>query len=98
LDQQDHELLVAECRASGMTAKAWCELKGIQYKCYCRWATKANKKTENPHQKWAEVTLIEEKNSSSEIQINCGKWNIYVESGFNPTLLADVLRVVDKLC
>lgn len=98
MTQQERDLLVAECRASGMTAKAWCQLKGIQYTSYCNWATRANKKTENPQQKWAKVTFVEEKNSTSEIQINCGKWNIYVESGFNPTLLADVLRVVDKLC
>ena len=34
----DQERLVSECRASGKSAKAWCESKGISYSTYMGWA------------------------------------------------------------
>ncbi|MZP31443.1 hypothetical protein GTO91_17260 [Heliobacterium undosum] len=41
---QEQLAIVTECRASGMTAKTWCEEKGIDYRQYVIWATKLNKK------------------------------------------------------
>lgn len=38
--QREQLALVAECRGSGMTAKAWCELKGIEYHRYIAWASR----------------------------------------------------------
>ncbi|KJR45108.1 hypothetical protein UF75_4523 [Desulfosporosinus sp. I2] len=35
--------LVVECRASGMTAKALCESKGIEYHRYLNRATRLNR-------------------------------------------------------
>jgi len=96
----EQQALVVECRASGMTAKAWCEAKGIEYPRYVYWATKLNK--EDLHkpqpQQWANVTMTKEEYSTSEIRLCCGKWTICVETGFNPALLSDVLRVVDEIC
>ena len=40
MDKQERKALVTECRASGMTAKAWCEVKDINYHSYLSWATK----------------------------------------------------------
>ncbi|WP_412174701.1 IS66 family insertion sequence element accessory protein TnpA [Aneurinibacillus migulanus] len=37
------QAIVAECRASDMTAKEWCELKGIKYTWYVTWATTVNR-------------------------------------------------------
>ncbi|MGI6650022.1 MAG: IS66 family insertion sequence element accessory protein TnpA [Bacillota bacterium] len=34
MDKNEQQALVVECRASGMTAKAWCEAKGINYHRY----------------------------------------------------------------
>lgn len=95
IEQQE---LVTECRASGMTAKAWCEAKGIQYRQYVAWATKLNREGQNNQRQWADVTMTKEDDSTSEIRLNCGKWTICVGSGFSPALLADVLRVVDDVC
>jgi hypothetical protein len=91
--------LVKECRASGMSAKAWCESKGIKYRQYIDWATKLNREgSQLQSQQWAEVTLVKEERGTGEIRLSCGKWTICVGSGFSPALLADVLRVVDGIC
>ena len=57
MDKRDRKALVAECRASGMTAKAWCEVKGINYCSYLAWATKLNKEVQLEPQQWAHVTI-----------------------------------------
>lgn len=102
MDARGRQALVAECRASGMTAKAWCEQKGIEYRQYVSWATRVNRKeqmvTRSGEQQWATVTLPKEEHVTSEIKLNCGKWAISVGPGFSPSLLADVLRIVDGLC
>lgn len=92
------QALVAECRASGMTAKAWCESKGIEYRRYTAWATKVNQEEQHEAQLWADVTVTKEELSTSEIRLNCGKWTVCVGTGFCPTLLADVLKVVAGVC
>ena len=98
MDKKEQRALVIECRASGMTAKAWCEAKAINYHRYLTWATRFNREEQHEEQQWAEVMINKEKCIPGEIRLNCGKWTICVESGFSPALLADVLRVVDDLC
>ena len=96
--KQERQALVTECRTSGMTAKAWCETKGIEYRQYLGWATQINREGKHQPQQWADVTLAKEEYATDEIKLNCGKWTICVGTGFSPTLLADVLRVVDSVC
>jgi len=98
LTKQERQALVAECRASGMTAKAWCETKGIKYRQYLGWATRVNREGQHQPQQWADVTMVKEEHAIGEIKLNCGKWTICVGTGFSPSLLTDVLRVVDGLC
>lgn len=96
--REQQAALVAECRASGMTAKVWCEAKGIQYSRYVTWATKLNREGQHEPQQWANVTMVNEERSASEVRLKCGKWVICVETGFSPSLLADVLKIVDTVC
>ncbi|MHB1406847.1 MAG: IS66 family insertion sequence element accessory protein TnpA [Desulfitobacteriaceae bacterium] len=98
MNKQEQQTLVAECRTSGMTAKAWCEAKGIEYQRYVTWATKVNREEQQEPQQWAEFTMKNQEHDTSEIRLNCGKWTICVEAGFSPALLADILRVVDGVC
>jgi hypothetical protein len=99
VDKRDREALVAECRASGKTAKAWCEAKGIQYRQYVAWATKLNRDVHRQKpQEWADVTIAKEERVTDEIKLICGKWTICVGTGFIPALLADILKVVDAIC
>lgn len=101
MDKSEKEALVAECRASGITAKEWCEAKGIKYRSYIDWASKINKeKRQSPAGvlQWADVTITKQEYSYGEVKLICGKWTVSVESGFSPTLLADVLKVLDAVC
>jgi hypothetical protein len=98
MNKQERQAIVAECRTSGMTAKAWCETKGIDYRRYVDWATKINKEEQPEPQQWAAVTMTKDEPATDEIRLNCGKWIICVRTGFSPALLADVLRVVDAVC
>lgn len=99
MDKIERQALVEECRASGMTAKAWCERKGINYRHYVGWATKLNRKVHQQEiQQWADVTITKQERATDEIRLKCGKWTICVGAGFSPTLLADILKVVDAIC
>lgn len=98
VNKQERHALVAECRVSGMTAKAWCEAKGIKYQRYVGWATNLNREEQHKPQQWAEVTIIKEEPATGEIRLCCGKWTICVGTGFSPALLGDVLKVVDEVC
>jgi len=97
-NREQQAALVAECRASGMTAKAWCEAKGILYQRYVTWATKLNREGQHEPQQWAAVTMVKEERTASEIRLSCGKWTICLENGFSPSLLADILKVLDAVC
>lgn len=98
MDNSEQRALVAECRASGMTAKSWCEAKGIGYRQYTDWATKANRQGQHKVQQWADVTIKKEERDTCEIKLTCGKWKISVGTGFNTALLADVLRAMNVVC
>ena len=99
MKKEEREALVAECRASGMSAREWCRLKGIKYTQYCSWATRVNREArQDEQQQWADVTVTKEKYSNNEIKLHYGNLTICVEPGFNPTLLLDILKVVHALC
>lgn len=76
VNKSEQQALVVECRASGMTAKAWCEAKGIEYRRYVTWATKLNREGQHKRRQWVDVTMTKEDHSTSEIRLNCGKWTI----------------------
>lgn len=99
MDPNERQRLVAECRASGMTAKAWCEIKGITYRQYVNWATKLNRQEKQKQpQQWIGIKLANPEDSVDEVKLKCGKWTIFVRAGFNPALLADILNIVDGVC
>ena len=98
MNKLEQRARVTECRASGIKAKAWCEAKGIEYRQYVYWATKMNRESQPKPQQWAHVTMTKEESSTTEIRLQCGKWTICLETGFNPILLADILKVVGMVC
>ena len=104
---QEQLALVAECRASDMTAKDWCEARGINYRHYVYWASRVNgaQRTnqdhhdqQQPQPQWAPVKMTGEPEVIGEIRLVCGRWTICVGTGFSPVLLAEVLKVVDGIC
>jgi len=61
LIKNEYQVLVAKCRASGISAKAWCEANSIEYHRYLAWATKINKENSIEPQMWADVTILKRK-------------------------------------
>lgn len=87
MKKEEREALVAECRASGMSAKEWCRLKGIEYRKYCHWATMVNREArQREEDQWVALTVTKETDSRKPIQIDCGNMTIRLEPGFDPTL------------
>lgn len=99
MNKQERAALVAECRASGMTAKEWCRLKGIEYRKYCDWATRVNREArQDKQEQWVDVTIAKKDGNNGAVKLHCGNLTISVEPGFNPALLLDILKVVQALC
>ena len=103
MSKEEKEKLIEECRSSGMSAKAWCESKGIDYRQYVGWASRYNRavKKAKEVQRWAAVELSKEpveKKKTEEIRLECGKWRICIGNDFKPSLLADILRAVSAVC
>ncbi len=98
MDKNEQQRLVAECRASGMTAKAWCEIQGIPYRQYVNWAIKVNRQVKQNKQQWVEIAPDKSDSPVDDVKLNCGKWSICVRAGFNPALLADIIKIVDGIC
>lgn len=94
--------LIEECRASDMTAKAWCIKKGILYKNYVRWASKLNREGKPKNkQQWAALEIPKVPLGSpnvTEIRMECGRWKIVVGNGFDFNLLVEVMKAVNEIC
>lgn len=96
------ELRIADFRGSGQTQSEWCAANQINHHQLKYWLYKTeNKKPVATTQstKWVSVTVdgqvSEPKNT---IQITIGDASIEVKSGFNPTLLTEVVRTLRSLC
>jgi hypothetical protein len=99
MNTQEKQAIVSECRSSGMTAKEWCKTKGIKYARYCGWATTVNQQSQQAKpQQWADVTIAKGEYPNGQIKLHCGRLTISVESGFDPELLADILKAVNTVC
>ena len=103
MDSDERQRLVDECRSSGLTAKAWCEQKGVPYRKYVGIATQVNRngKAEGGKQRWVALeppgkARVEER--ADEICLEYGKWRIRIGSGASPALFVDVLRAVSASC
>ncbi len=100
---------VAEYRRSGLAASKWCDLNGCSIHTLRYWITRINKLTkdsfsspetlsgQNDDNSWASVKIVDE-NTNSQIAIFIGCARIEVTSGFDKSLLSDVLEVVGKSC
>ena len=79
MTKEEKAALVAECRASGMSAREWCRQKGIKYSQYCSWATRVNREArQSEEHEWADVTMVKKDCSNNEIKIQCGNLTITV--------------------
>lgn len=103
------ESRVLDYRQSGLKAVDWCALNGFAVHRLKYWITKVNRISKDTDAKqedagsqnggfgWAAVEITDS-HSTSGISICIGGARIEVKSGFDKSLLSDVLDVVTRSC
>ncbi|MHB9038087.1 MAG: IS66 family insertion sequence element accessory protein TnpA [Armatimonadota bacterium] len=98
---------VADYDASGLTMREWCERNGFRDGQLRYWLKRARDAGES--QSWACVELVDEGISGRtesnplaadgvQVTVRVGSATVEVRSGFDPSLLSEVLRVVVATC
>jgi len=94
---------------SGLKAVEWCTLNGLSIHKLRYWIAKVNEVSESGESNlaktgdqnvgfgWAAVEIVDS-NKSSGIAICIGSARIEITSGFDKSLLSDVLQVVTQSC
>jgi hypothetical protein len=88
-------------KSSGLTRRVYCEQNGLNSSTLDYWCRKLNphpqKKKQRKETEWIPLQIGEE-GSTSEIDLRIGRITIAVKSGYNPTLLKELLRTLGALC
>lgn len=93
---------VGEFAASGMSLRQWCKLRGIGRSRLSYWANKLGESKQRPALEWLRVDEGEGMGpaqapcSASMIGIRIGSALIEARPGFDPELLAEVVRALAK--
>ncbi|HAJ4014866.1 IS66 family insertion sequence element accessory protein TnpB [Heyndrickxia sporothermodurans] len=98
--RKEWERRIALFRASGLTQSKWCEINEISIHQLKYWLYKADNfySTQDSNSKWIPVTLEESEQQNETLHINVGSASIVVKPGFNPTLLAEVVKALKSVC
>ncbi|WP_018665036.1 IS66 family insertion sequence element accessory protein TnpA [Heyndrickxia acidiproducens] len=95
------ELRIAAFRSSGLTQAKWCEanqLKLHQLKYWLKRIEVPSSKT-NSAPSFAPLLIEEPKQSDQDtLQVKIGNISIEVKPGFDPSLFADVVKVLKTVC
>lgn len=102
---------ITACRASRQTAVAWCAANNLKIDQYKYWlqklknlnlvaATPTAAKSAATPSRWVpiEVDVLDEVNSQKTLLIKVGCATIEICSGFDPKLLASVVRALSLSC
>jgi len=93
---KEWEPRVAEFRASGLSARKWCEANEISEHKLRYWISRLSEWPQSVD--WARVDVADSRTFHSSISINIGVASIEVYRGFDPDLLLEVLDVVTQAC
>jgi hypothetical protein len=100
--QIEWERRIAVFRTSGQTQSKWCQVNNLSLHQLRYWLKKIELTTKSgaePATKWIPVSMEEIPLEPNEtLQIKVGQASIEVKPGFNPSLLADVVRTLKALC
>jgi transposase-like protein len=95
---------VAEFKASGQTATAWCVAQDLKVHQLRYWVRKFNsekesKESASKQMQWLSVEIGELKADKPQeaLPVRIGKATIEVRSGFDPKLLSDVVKTLSVL-
>ena len=111
---EERERLIKEYQESGIPAKAWSTGKGIAYSTFRGWLRSAEQDpitgvvgAEQPEQPvvWAEMKPLSNfpedataYSRKSQITLSRAGWAISIENSFDAELLAEVMKVVTRVC
>ena len=93
---KEWEPRVAGFRASGLSARKWCEQNEISEHKLRYWVSRLSEWPQPVA--WARVEVADSRTLPSSISINIGVASIEVRRGFDPDLLLEVLNVVTETC
>lgn len=90
---------IKEFRASGMTAKAWCETNGINIKTYYYWLHKIRVKICDETKKQAIIPVqIHSHEAAAAITVNLGNISVKISDGTSTETITAVLDVCRRIC
>jgi len=91
---------IAAFRASGQKATEWCAAEQINRRQLYNWMRRLeNEQPEERSGAWLTVKVDEKPvQTTSSLQIKIGSASIEVKSGYDPALLADVVRTLQTVC
>ena len=87
--------LVADCRGSGMTVKAWCAEHGVTYSQYYRWQRQVYKAMQEPE--FVEIKAPSSEEPSPAVNVKLQNASIEVYSGCDVSLAAAVVRALSDV-
>ncbi|MGI6227154.1 MAG: IS66 family insertion sequence element accessory protein TnpA [Peptococcales bacterium] len=95
------ESRVAAFKASGQSSKEWCEVNNLKINQLRYWVRKL-RSTNEPTMKspqWLSVELDKPEASiqNNSLIVRVGKVSIEVKSGFDPSLLSDVVKTLTDI-
>ncbi|KJE27986.1 hypothetical protein LG52_3146 [Geobacillus kaustophilus] len=99
--RREWEQRIADYRASGLTRAKWCQQNGFKDHQLKYWIKRIEGSTvpSKPSTTWTSVVMVDpSSDNESSIQVKIGECSIEVKQGFNPSLFADVVKVLKFLC
>lgn len=104
--QQEWEKRISEFRRSGQTRKAWCEGNQVSIHQFQYWFGKLYRQESRSRLQsgsWAQIRVDETVQEGSPrtqipLSVRIGPAVIEVRDGYNPSLLLDLVKVLQELC
>lgn len=90
---------IKKFHTSGMTAKAWCEINGINIKTYYYWLHKIRVKVCDETEKNTIVPLqIHPRETATAITVSIGNISVKIADGASTETITTVLDVCKRIC
>jgi len=88
---------------SGMSVRRWCKAQGIkehQARYWLRRFSPARQAAEDPATEWVSVSVWPDESASKDdgVVVRIGRASIEVRPGFDPELLARVVKALSAAC
>lgn len=99
--QEYWEQIVSECKASGLSARKWCETNNVKITTYQYWCNKIRKQKDKQRDLvWTKTSLDQESFpiKSSKITIRYDDFLLEVEKDSDMSLLTEILKAMSSLC